>query len=220
MAAKASVTTNPVNANTNKAMVHDLSASTSVNPLILAKIQNPLSFIHDPTREPQPIAAARYTGWNGSDPAVTSPANMEEPVIIATVLDPCAIFSKAATLKPPAQDLRQQQAAFTAFRETFNTQRPHEALAMATPASRYRPSERRYPAGPLTIEYDDAFDVRKVRSNGEIKWQGKLLYVSEALIGEPVGLKEADNGQWELHFSKLHIGTWNRKHNRFETPKV
>jgi hypothetical protein len=38
---------------------HDLSASTSVKPPILAKIQKPLSFIHEPTSEPAPIAMAR-----------------------------------------------------------------------------------------------------------------------------------------------------------------
>ncbi len=39
--------------------VHDLRASASVRPLILAKIQKPLSFIHDPIRPPPPIAVAR-----------------------------------------------------------------------------------------------------------------------------------------------------------------
>ena len=39
--------------------VHDLSVCTSVSPPIFAKIQNPESFIHDPTSEPAPIAATR-----------------------------------------------------------------------------------------------------------------------------------------------------------------
>ena len=127
---------------------------------------------------------------------------------------------KAATLKPPAQDLRRQQEVFTTFRREFNVERPHEALEMNTPVSRYRPSEKSYPDLLPEIGYGDAFEVRKVRSNGEIKWQGRLLYVSEALIGQPVGLKEADNDQWALYFSTFHIGNLNAKNNRFETPKV
>ena len=39
--------------------VHDLSVSTSVNMPIFAIIQNPLSFIQEPTIEPLPIASAR-----------------------------------------------------------------------------------------------------------------------------------------------------------------
>jgi hypothetical protein len=30
--------------------------------------------------------------------------------------------------------------------------------------------------------------VRRVRQSGEIKWRGGLLYLSTALIGEPVGI--------------------------------
>ena len=127
---------------------------------------------------------------------------------------------KAATLKPPAQDLHQQQAVFNAFRQEFNTERPHEALQMETPASRYYASLRSYPETLPEIDYGDDFEVRRVRSNGEIKWQGQRLYVSEALVGEWVGLKETDSNQWELYFSSHHIGNLNPKNKRFETPKV
>ncbi|MEJ1376637.1 MAG: hypothetical protein RPU52_15765 [Candidatus Sedimenticola sp. (ex Thyasira tokunagai)] len=91
---------------------------------------------------------------------------------------------------------------------------------MNTPAPRYYPSLRSYPGRLPEIDYKDELEVRRVRSNGEIKWQGRLLYVSEALIGEPVGLKETDTDQWALYFSTLHIGDLNAKNNRFETPKV
>lgn len=127
---------------------------------------------------------------------------------------------KAATLRPPARNLYQQQAAFTAFQQEFNVERPHEALGMETPASRYRPSERPYPDRLDLVDYADEFEVRTVRSNGEIKWQGQMLYVSEALAGEPVGLKEIASDQWALYFSTLHIGTLNTRSNRFETQKV
>ena len=40
-------------------MVHDLRVSTSVRPLMRAKIQKPLSFIQEPTSEPPPMAVAR-----------------------------------------------------------------------------------------------------------------------------------------------------------------
>lgn len=127
---------------------------------------------------------------------------------------------KAATLKPPAKDLYRQQEVFNTFRREFNTERPHEALAMDTPASRYHPSARCYPDRLPEVEYGDEFEVRKVRSNGEIKWRGQLLYVSESLAGEPVGLKETEDGQWVLFFSSHHIGNLNAKKYRFERIKV
>ena len=40
-------------------------------------------------------------------------------------------------------DLAECQGRFDAWRVVYNTQRPHEALALATPAARYRPSKRR-----------------------------------------------------------------------------
>jgi len=51
---------------------------------------------------------------------------------------------KAATARPPQRDLCTQQRAFDAFRRRYNTERPHEALGDATPASCYHPSSRPY----------------------------------------------------------------------------
>ncbi len=42
-------------------------------------------------------------------------------------------------------DLARAQAAFDPWRLSYNHERPHEALALATPGSRYVPSPRRYP---------------------------------------------------------------------------
>jgi hypothetical protein len=127
---------------------------------------------------------------------------------------------KAATLRPPAESLQRQQEVFNTFQREFNEQRPHEALNMEPPAFHYQPSSKAYPDRLPEVEYGDEFEVRKVRSKGEIRWRGEMIYVSEALVSEPIGLKEGDNGQWELYFSTLHIGTLNPKTNRFETPKV
>jgi transposase InsO family protein len=41
--------------------------------------------------------------------------------------------------------LEEAQAAFDAWRHIYNTRRPHEALAMATPVTRYKPSPRTMP---------------------------------------------------------------------------
>ena len=107
---------------------------------------------------------------------------------------------KAETTRPPAADLSAQQRLFDAFRCEFNDERPHEALGQRTPAELYEPSPRAYPQRTPEVDYPGHYEVRRVRSDGRIKWQGQFLYVSEALIGERVGLEEVDDGIWSLHF--------------------
>ena len=45
-----------------------------------------------------------------------------------------------------------------------------------------------------------------VRNNGQIKWKGGLVYLSESLIGEPVGLVQQDERTWSIQFGPLIIG--------------
>lgn len=113
---------------------------------------------------------------------------------------------KAATARPPRSNHREQQKAFNVFIAEFNNERPHEALGMRTPASSYKPSLRSYPEKLNEITYPGNYIVRHVRHNGEIKWKGEKVYVSEALAKEPVGLKQKDEHLWEIYFSTYLLG--------------
>ena len=115
---------------------------------------------------------------------------------------------KQATAKPPQAHPRAQQAAFDAFRREYNEDRPHEALDMNTPAQCYRPSERSFPARLPEVYYGPEFVVRRVRSNGEIKWEGDMLYLSEALVDELVGLRPIDKDCWEIHFGPVPLAIY------------
>ena len=57
----------------------------------------------------------------------------------------------------PVGNRTAQQKRFNDFRQEFNHERPHEALEMMTPASRYEPSPRHLPAGEpgLVKSHDD-----------------------------------------------------------------
>ncbi len=68
------------------------------------------------------------------------------------------------------------------FREDYNLRRPHEALGQTVPASHYRssPRGRCRPALPSRITPTTRI-IRRVRSNGEIKWRGELVYVAGLL---------------------------------------
>jgi len=83
---------------------------------------------------------------------------------------------KEAVMSPPAPTLADQQRAFDAFRRVSDEERPHEALGQRPPASRYAPSPR------------------------------ERVFVSEALIGEPVGLVRHDDRLWTVRFGHLEIG--------------
>jgi hypothetical protein len=53
--------------------------------------------------------------------------------------------------------------------------------------------------------------VRKVRSNGEIRWGGEMIFLSEALIGEPVGIAETEAGDWLVRFADNDLGIIDRR---------
>ena len=59
---------------------------------------------------------------------------------------------KTEATRPPSTNVLQQQARFDTFVHQFNHERPHQALDMATPASRYQPSARPY-QGLEELEY-------------------------------------------------------------------
>jgi transposase InsO family protein len=121
---------------------------------------------------------------------------------------------KAEAASPPAATLKEQQERFDRFRREFNEERPHEALGQKTPASFYVASSRPYPCALREPVYDQAAAVRKVRSSGEIKWNGEFVFVSQVLIGEPVGIAETESGEWRVTYAHVELGFIDPKRNR------
>lgn len=118
---------------------------------------------------------------------------------------------KRETASPPAATRRAQQRRFDAFRSSFNQERPHEALGQETPAEHFQASERTYSGRLREPEYAGADEVRRVHLNGDIKWQGDRVFVSLALIGEPIGLFEEPDGSYRLFYGPLALGCLDRK---------
>lgn len=56
------------------------------------------------------------------------------------------------------------------------------------------------------VEYHGDVIVRQVRHNGEIRWKGELIYLSEVLAGEPVALRQKEEHRWEVTFSFYPLG--------------
>lgn len=99
----------------------------------------------------------------------------------------------------------QQQARFDAFLEEFNTERPHEALAMRLPAEVYAPSPRPYAGLP---ELDYPFHDRDVlvTACGRICMHRKKINISTVLAGHRLGIKEVDDGIWLVSFMRYDLG--------------
>ena len=115
----------------------------------------------------------------------------------------------------PAPSKPAQQRRFDRLRQEFNDVRPHEALAQTPPARTYRGSPRPYPARLEDPWYDATYQVRRVSPNGHIKWRGDLVFVSEAVVGELVGLAETDRGDWTVRFMHVELGRIDRQTRKF-----
>ena len=116
---------------------------------------------------------------------------------------------KEATAKPPKRNQQEQQRAFNHFVREYNEQRPHEALSMKTPSQCYYASARQYPEKEPELEYSGMEHIRRVRHNGEVRWRGRTVYVSEVLRKEPVGLKRNEQDEWELYYGPIYLGRLN-----------
>ena len=121
---------------------------------------------------------------------------------------------KQDVASPPAATYWEQQRRMAAFRHDYNLNRPHEALGQRPPATVYRSSSRPFPTRLREPCYGPDAAVRKVRSNGEIKWGGDKIFVSEVLIGEPVGIVETETGHWLVRFFEVDLGLIDRSIHR------
>ena len=106
------------------------------------------------------------------------------------------------------RDASHVQQALDRWRQVYNHVRPHEALELAVPGSRYQPSLRAYPETLPPIEYDTGVTVRKVQQKGEVHFRGHVFEVSRAFRGYPVGIAPTtEEGRYEVRFCHHTIKT-------------
>src|SRR5258708_11947665 len=98
-------------------------------------------------------------------------------------------------MRPAPANPAAQARRFAAFAPDYNEEPPPQALGQLTPASVYRPSPRPMPKRLPEPHYPVEAAVRKVRSNGEIKWRGDLIHISSALAYEAVAVEETEAGE-------------------------
>jgi transposase InsO family protein len=104
------------------------------------------------------------------------------------------------------RDLAHCQGQFDRFRQIYNFERPHDALGLAVPASRYAPSSRAFPAVLPPIEYGPGDAVRKVQGKGEIHYAGRVFRLSRALHGYPVAVRSTPaDGRLAIYFCHYYV---------------
>lgn len=118
---------------------------------------------------------------------------------------------KAETAQPAKTNLTAQQRAFDIFRAEYNEERPHEGLGGQTPAAVYTPSPRNFPARLPEVTYAQGWEERQVRGAGQMKWQGKDVYITTALAGEKIGLEPLEDGLWTVYFASHALGIFDER---------
>jgi transposase InsO family protein len=112
---------------------------------------------------------------------------------------------KQEATRPAGGNLLQQQAKFDDFVDDFNHQRPHEALAMKSPAEVYTASTRHYLGIPEPhYPFHDRTVV--VTCCGRLCLHRKKINLTKSLAGQAVGVKEVDTGIWLVSFMDYDLG--------------
>lgn len=127
---------------------------------------------------------------------------------------------KRRTINPPVQTPRGQQHRITLWLREYNRHRPHEGLGQRRPVEFYRKSRRRFPKQMPPLEYRAKDQVRRVRSNGEIRWRGRKRFIGEAFVGQEVALRRHRRGVWKAYFADILIGHLHEQDNGAMRPAL
>lgn len=106
------------------------------------------------------------------------------------------------------RDLAHCQRVFDDWRGRYNHERPHEALDLATPGERYRPSWRSFPEALPPIEYAPGDQVRKVDRDGFVSFKNRPWRIGRGLSGEPIALRPTgEDGVYAVYYCAHWIKT-------------
>jgi len=113
-------------------------------------------------------------------------------------------------------DLAAAQAAFDHWRPIYNQQRPHEALDLQVPATRYHASPFSFPTMLPPIDYGpEGSDcmIRLVRGQGAISFRNHAYFVGRGLIGELVAVRPTTiDGQFAVYYCHQQVTTIDLNH--------
>ena len=116
-------------------------------------------------------------------------------------------FTRECLNSKQLADISHAQFCFDEYRKFYNEVRPHFALDMDVPASRYEVSPRQMPEKIEPWEYGSEYQLCKVKETGYFNYQGQGFFLSEAFAGKTIAVRESHlPGQITLIFRQFKIG--------------
>ncbi len=97
--------------------------------------------------------------------------------------------------KPPAFNILKHQERFDEFMETFNNDRPHQALNMRYQGELYTPSARTF-HNPEPLEYPLHDRTIRVTHCGRLCFERRKISLSRVFAGQDVGIREVSDDIW------------------------
>ena len=123
---------------------------------------------------------------------------------------------KDQTAKPPARTLCAQQKRFDSFVIEYNDDRPHEALNMRTPSFCYCASLRHFPSRLPQICYPEHMTVRRVYPHGDIRYNGRRLFVGESFSCEYIAVEDVSDEHSRLWYFDYELGILDKRRWRIQ----
>lgn len=122
---------------------------------------------------------------------------------------------KAEATRPAGKNQLQQQERFDDFRQRYNQERPHEALAMKTPNSLYTASKRTLAEAQKELTYPMHDYTRKICPSGNLKISGQKCFLGRAMRGHQVGVRELGDGLHLVSLGPFDLGYMSLKTKKF-----
>lgn len=103
------------------------------------------------------------------------------------------------------------------FRQFYNNERPHFGIGGKTPCDVYVKSDREYAETVQPWDYGDDMVTTRVNSAGCISAFGRRFFLTRALVGKDVGVREsADAGKVNVFFRNFIVARYSLTTQRFD----
>ena len=118
-------------------------------------------------------------------------------------------------------DIEDGSQQLSKYRQFYNEERPHYALKLETPASRYHPSSRVYTGFVTEWEYSAQRKIIRVHGKGHFRWGGHDYYLGEAFAQETVALRESHrDGYMAIEYRGFRVGRINLREQKIENKRA
>jgi hypothetical protein len=100
---------------------------------------------------------------------------------------------------------REAGVMYERFRDYYNWERPHDALALKRPGEVYVPSAKKRPNQLPSHDIPDGAVSRKVDDYGNFGFRSRRYKIGRAFAGERIVLQEGQNG-WTVAYFNRELG--------------